>query len=140
MNELKPELQKLYKERLNDCKIAESKLLNLEIELSLLQQGIDPTKISKKDFDQFHRANTELKKIRDKTEDKVDKLRQEQRQETMVVYTDLETLNIKIRKEQGLPAHLFKEEEPIESKEGSENEPESTESSQVAHPGAPQSF
>lgn len=136
MNKLKPELQKLYKERFNDCKTAESNLLNLEIELSLLQQGIDTTKISKKDFDQFHRINVELRKIREKAEDKVEKLRQEERQEIMAIYADLETLNIKVRKEQGLPAQITKE-ELMESKEGSENEPESAESSQVAHPGAP---
>ena len=83
-------------------KIAESAVLDAAIELSLAEQGIDVTKIAKRDFDTFHRSNIKIEEIKAKAQEKINRIQQEAYLEIRDVHLELGKLNNKIRESQGL--------------------------------------
>jgi len=83
-------------------KIAESAVLDAAIELSLAEQGIDATKIAKRDFDTFHRSNIKIEEIKAKAQEKINKIQQEAYLEIKGVHLELGKLNNEIRESQGL--------------------------------------
>ncbi len=93
------DLAKEYREK---YKIAESAVLDAAIELSLAEQGIDVTKIAKRDFDTFHRSNIEIEEIKAKAQEKINKIQQEAGLGIQGVHLELGKLNNKIRESQGL--------------------------------------
>lgn len=92
----------LVKEYREKYKIAESAVLDAAIELSLAEQGIDITKIAKRDFDAFHRSNIKIEEIKAKAQEKINKIQQEAGLEIQGVHLELGKLNNKIRESQGL--------------------------------------
>jgi len=83
-------------------RIAQSAVLDAEIELSLAEQGIDVTKIAKRDFDIFHRSNIKIEEIKAKAQEKINRIQQEAYLEIRDVHLELGKLNNKIRESQGL--------------------------------------
>ncbi len=83
-------------------RIAQSAVLDAEIELSLAEQGIDVTKIAKRDFDIFHRSNIKIEEIKAKAQEKINRIQQEVYLEIRDVHLELGKLNNKIRESQGL--------------------------------------
>ncbi len=83
-------------------RIAESAVLDAAIELSLAEQGIDVTKIAKRDFDTFHRSNIKIEEVKAKAQEKINKIQQEAGLEIQGVHLELGKLNNKIRESQGL--------------------------------------
>ena len=118
-----------YREK---CKIAESAVLDAAIELSLAEQGIDVTKIAKRDFDTFHRSNIKIEEIKAKAQEKITKIQQEVGLEIQGVHLELGKLNNKIREAQGLKLLPLVENVQI-------HEPATDTNSQSDSSGAPES-
>ena len=113
-------------------KIAESAVLDAAIELSLAEQGIDVTKIAKRDFDAFHRSNIKIEEIKAKAQEKINKIQQEAGLEIQGVHLELGKLNNKIRESQGLKLLPLVENVQI-------HEPATDTNSQSDSSGAPES-
>ncbi len=113
-------------------KIAESAVLDAAIELSLAEQGIDVTKIAKRDFDTFHRSNIKIEEIKAKAQEKINKIQQEAGLEIQGVHLELGKLNNKIRESQGLKLLPLVENVQI-------HEPATDTNSQSDSSGAPES-
>lgn len=113
-------------------RIAESAVLDAAIELSLAEQGIDVTKIAKRDFDIFHRSNIKIEEIKAKAQEKINKIQQEAGLEIQSVHLELGKLNNKIRDSQGLKLLPLVENVQI-------HEPATDTNSQQDSSGAPES-
>ena len=113
-------------------KIAESAVLDAAIELSLAEQGIDVTKIAKRDSDTFHRSNIKIEEIKAKAQEKINKIQQEAGLEIQGVHLELGKLNNKIRESQGLKLLPLVENVQI-------HEPATDTNSQSDSSGAPES-
>ena len=113
-------------------KIAESAILDAEIELSLAEEGIDVTKIAKRDFDTFHRSNIKIEEIKAKAQERINKIHQEAVLEIQGVHLELGKLNNKIRESQGLKLQQLVENMQV-------HEPATDKNSQSDSSGAPES-
>jgi hypothetical protein len=113
-------------------RMAQSAVLDAEIELSLAEQGIDVTKIAKRDFDTFHRSNIKIEEIKAKAQEKINRIQQEAVLEIQGVHLELGKLNNKIRESQGLKLLTLVENVQI-------HEPATDTNSQSDIPGAPES-
>lgn len=68
MNEILEQLQKQYQE-------ARNQEYDIAIEISLAQQGIDHTKVSKRDLDQLRRMNYKIEEIKQKANESTSRYR-----------------------------------------------------------------
>lgn len=95
MNEILEQLEKRYQEARNEE-------YGIAIEISLARQGIDVTKVAKRDLDQIRRMNYKIEEIKQKANEKHFKIQAETETEIVEVHNELIKINQKIRKEQGL--------------------------------------
>ncbi len=89
---------------------ARNELYNVSIEMSLANSGIDPTKVSKKDIDQIRRLNFKIEGVKEKENRNILKVQQEAQAEIVEIHAELDKINAGIRKAQGLPLSITKEE------------------------------
>jgi len=109
MNEILETLEKKYQEARN----AE---YDIAIEISLAQQGIDPTIVAKRDLDQIRRLNYKIEQIKSKENQKHLEIQQEAIIEINEVHNELIKINQAIRKAQGI-----KDESATETESGPDN-------------------
>ncbi len=95
MNEILEELQKRYHK-------ARNTEYDIAIEISLAQQGIDPTIVAKRDIDQMRRLNYKIEEIKQKANEKHFKIQAETETEIVEVHNELIKINQAIRKAQGI--------------------------------------
>lgn len=89
---------------------ARNELYNVSIEMSLAKSGIDTTKVSKKDIDQIRRLNFKIEDVKEKENRNILKVQQEAQAEIVEIHAELDKINVGIRKAQGLPLSITKEE------------------------------
>jgi uridine kinase len=102
---------------------------NTAIEIHLAEQGIDPSKVAKKDLDQIRRINRKVEERNEKANQKINQFASQLMAETNEVnmndHAELVKINQKIRKEQGLLADDQKQESQTESRPDNTSAPES---------------
>lgn len=118
MNEILEELQKRYQEARNEE-------YGIAIDISLVQQGIDVTKVAKRDLDQIRRLNYKIEQIKSKENQKHLEIQQEAIIEINEVHNELIKINQVIRKAQGIKDGYTA---------GAESEPDNSEASKYDSP------
>jgi len=88
---------KTLEELTDEFNMAQRMVLDKTIEITLLREGIDPEKVSMKDFDHIRRLSTEIDRINDRTEEKTVKIREEANTEINSIVTELENLSTEIK-------------------------------------------
>lgn len=79
---------------------AQKVVLDKAIEITLLNMGIDPEKVSAKDFDQARRLTMEMDQINNRASDNINKIREEADQEIEAIVNQLDVLTIEIQAKQ----------------------------------------
>lgn len=114
---------------------ARNELYNVSIEMSLAKQGINPTKVSKKDIDQIRRLNFKIEDVREKENRNILKVQQEAQAQIQEIYAEINKVNAAIRKVQGLPLPTAEKEE---LKKGAEDESKTETDSGANNQGTPE--
>jgi flagellar basal body P-ring protein FlgI len=83
---------------------AQRMALEKTIELTLYNQGIDPERVSMKDFDRIRRISNEIDKINEKTNEQVAKIRNEAQIEVNNLLAELEGISVELKEKQAKPA------------------------------------
>lgn len=109
MNKILETLEKKYQE-------ARNQEYDIAIEISLAQQGIDPTIVPKRSIDQMRRLNYKIEQIKSKENQKHFEIQQGAIIEINEVHNELIKINQAIRKEQGI-----KDESATETEGGPDN-------------------
>jgi hypothetical protein len=79
---------------------AQKVVLDKAIEITLFNMGIDPEKVSAKDFDQVRRLTMEMDNINTKADEKTTKIREEADIEIEGIVNQLDVLTIEIKEKQ----------------------------------------
>lgn len=75
-------------------------VLDKTIEMTLLQQGIDPEKVPMKDFDRIRRLTAEMDRISDRARESIAKIQAEEQAEINKTVAELDAITKDIREKQ----------------------------------------
>lgn len=88
---------KTLEELTEEYNLAQRMVLDKTIEITLVQQGIDPEKVAMRDFDNLRRLSVEIDNINDKTAEKIAAIRQEADARINAICTELGSLSQEIK-------------------------------------------
>jgi uncharacterized damage-inducible protein DinB len=96
---------KTLEELSKEYDMAQRVVLEKTIEITLFNNGVDPERVSMKDFDQLRRLSIEIDKINDRTSEAISKLQAAAQEEINAVVSQLEELTLKIKARQHAEDH-----------------------------------